>query len=317
MCYSALIKQQIKKLGIKYEARIDYELMQNMFYRRLSDEKIKISKALEAEFEEPENTEEKEIRDLIRAYRKVKLKEIELDLAKQEERLRLAEEALRKKATKKALEDQRISTDKIEKHLARIKGMKRTELIPTDSRVFPMTFAPIIVREKDQNVIKLARYHCRPSDKPASIDIKYNGLYNARRDNLGNAFWRDLFGHKHGFFVVESFYENVSAREYQLAPSQDEKNLVVQFTPQDKTDLKIACLYDHWETNPEDGFYSFAAITHEPTPEISQTGHDRLIIALKDENIMTWLAPEKSSVTEMERILDEPESHIYEHVISK
>lgn len=224
MCYSAIVKQQIKKLGVQYEARIDYELLQNMFYRRLTDDKIKISKALEAEFDKPENAEEREIQELIRAYNKIKLKEIELDLAKQEERLRLAEIAFACKETKKAQNEKRIATNKIEKHLEKIKGMKRAELVPTDSRIFPMSFAPIIVNEKGTNSIKLARYHCRPSDKPASIDIKYNGLYNARRDNLGNAFWKDLYGHKHGFFVVESFYENVSALDYKPSPGLEDKN---------------------------------------------------------------------------------------------
>ncbi|WP_413942741.1 SOS response-associated peptidase family protein [Bdellovibrio sp. HCB-162] len=317
MCYSAIIKQQVKKLGIEFEARIDYELLQNMFYRRLSDERIKICKALEAEFNDPENSEEKEIRDLIRAYHKIKLKEIELELAEQEERLRLAEEALRKKETKKFLNEKRIATNHIEKYLQRIKGMKRSELILTDSRVFPMTYAPIIVQENGERVIKLARYHCRPSDKPESVDKQYSGLYNARRDNLGNAFWRDLFGHKHGFFVAESFYENVSSRDYKPAPTEDDQNLVVHFNPKSKVDLKIACLYDYWESNAHDGFYSFAALTHEPTPEIQETGHDRLIIALKDENIPLWLDPEKYPKKEMERVLDEPEIHIYEHIISR
>lgn len=311
-----MVKQQIKSLGTTYEARIDYELLQNMFYRRLSDERIKICKALEAEFDEADNAEEREIQKLIQAYRKVKLKELELDLEKQEKRLKAAEEALALKETKKFLNEKRIASNHIEKNQARIKGMKRSELIPTDSRVFPMTYAPIIVRENDENVIKLARYHCRPADKPESIDIKYNGLYNARRDNLGNAFWRDLFGHKHGFFVVQSFYENVSSLDYKLAPSQEQFNRIIQFTPKGNHDLKIACLYDLWGTSPEDQFYSFAALTHEPTPEISQTGHDRLIIALKDENIDPWLSPEKSSLKEMESILDDPAHFFYEHVIS-
>ncbi len=316
MCYSAIIKQQIKKLGIQYEARIDYEVIQNLFYRRLTDEKIKICKALEAEFDEAENSDEREIQNLIHAYRKVKLKELEVELQKQELRLKTANSALSEKITKKFENEKRIATNQIEKTTQRIKGMKRTELIPTDSRVFPMTYAPIIVRENDQNVIKLARYHCRPADKPESIDIKYSGLYNARRDNLGNAFWKDLFGHKHGFFVINSFYENVSLLDYKPTPAKEEFNRVIQFSPQSKEDLKIACLYDYWQSTSDNGFYSFAALTHEPTPEISLTGHDRLIIALKDENINDWLSPEKFDQKKMESILDDPAHHIYEHIIS-
>lgn len=315
MCYSALLKQQVKKLGIQFEARIDYELMQNMFYRRLSDGKIKISKALEMEFNDPENSEEKEIRELIRAYHKVKLKEIELDLAKQEERLRMAEMALREKETKKNLNEKRISTKNIEKNLERIKGMKRAELIPTDSRIFPMSFAPIIVSENNERVIKLARYHCRPSDKPASVDVKYNGLYNARRDNLGNAFWKDLFRKKHGFFVVQSFFENVSAADYKPNPGAENSNLVVKFTPKDNADLNIACLYDYWESNSEDGFYSFAAITSEPPPDITEAGHDRLIVALKEQNLNTWLNPKTSGQSVLEDVLDDPEVHTYLHTV--
>jgi len=64
MCYSAMVKQQVKQLAMKYDARIDYELLQNMFYRRLTDDTIKISKALEAEFYDPQNSEEKEIKKL-------------------------------------------------------------------------------------------------------------------------------------------------------------------------------------------------------------------------------------------------------------
>jgi putative SOS response-associated peptidase YedK len=312
-----MVKQQIKSLGIQYDARIDYENLHNMFYRRLTDDHIKICKALEAEFDDAENSEEREIQKLIRAYRKVKLKELELDLEKQEKRLKVAEEALTLKETKKFLNEKRIATNNVEKNRDRIRGLNRSDLIPTDSRVFPMTFAPIIIHEDGENVIKLARYHCRPANKPESIDIKYNGLYNARRDNLGNAFWRDLFGFKHGFFVVESFYENVSAKDYSPNPSEEDKNMVIQFRSNKNADLKIACLYDYWGYSPEDGFYSFAALTNDPTPEISETGHDRLIIALKDENIIPWLQPERVTKKQLEAILDNPEHHVYEHTISR
>ncbi|MEK2688877.1 SOS response-associated peptidase family protein [Bdellovibrio sp. GT3] len=314
-----MVKQQIRKLGIKYDARIDYELFQEMFYRRLTDERIKICKALEAEFDHPENNEDKEISKLIQAYRKLKLKDLEEHLRFQGKRMHAAELSLSVKETKKALNEKRISTDKIEYYSQRIKGIQRTELIPTDSRVFPMTFAPIIVRENDQNIIKLARYHCRPSDKPESIDVKYNGLYNARRDNLGNAFWKDLYLHKHGFFVVESFYENVSKADYErrsLKDGEKDTNMVLQFSPKDRSDLLIACLYDYWESGPSDGFYSFAALTHEPTSEVREAGHDRLIIALQEQNLGVWMEPERYGSRAIETVLDSPASHVYEHVIS-
>lgn len=319
MCYSAMVKQQIKKLGIRFEARIDYELLQVMFHRRLTDERVKICKALEAEFDVPENSEEKEIAKLIAAYRKLKLKDLEEQIAFQQKRLENAEIILKTKETKKALNDKRIATDKIEYYSQRVKGIQRPQLVPTDSRVFPMTFAPIIVRENGQNVIKLARYHCRPADKPESIDVKYGGLYNARRDNLGNAFWKDLYLHNHGFFVVESFYENVAKSDYEkrtLQAGEKDANLILHFHPSDKKDLLIACLHDYWSSGPSDGFHSFAALTHEPTPEIRDTGHDRLIIALQEKNLGVWMEPERYGERAVAEVLDNPASHIFEHVIS-
>ena len=35
------------------------------------------------------------------------------------------------------------------------------------------------------------RYHCRQNGKPASIDKQYDGLYNARRDNL-DGYWANI-----------------------------------------------------------------------------------------------------------------------------
>lgn len=316
MCYSAIIKQQVKKLGFQYEARIDYESIYDIIHRRMTDPRIKVTKGLEEEFLHPENPEEKEIRKLIEKYRELQMKDIEVELEKQEERLRLAENALRIKETKKFLEEKRIATKHIERLLQKIKGLRRPELIPTDSRVFPMTFAPIIVREGEQNIIKLARYHCRPADKPESIDQKYNGLYNARRDNLGNAFWKDLYLHKHAFFVVESFYENVEASMYKPRPGLPGKNLIVQFQAPNKADLLIAALYDQWGETKQERFYSFAALTHEPTPEISNTGHDRLIIALQERNLDVWLSPQRYGKTAIEKVLADPAKHIYEHVLA-
>jgi hypothetical protein len=57
-----------------------------------------------------------------------------------------------------------------------------------------MYFAPIVVQDGERRVVRLARYHCRRAEKLASIDRKFPGLYNARRDNLEKS-WRREFGH--------------------------------------------------------------------------------------------------------------------------
>jgi putative SOS response-associated peptidase YedK len=44
--------------------------------------------------------------------------------------------------------------------------------------------------------------------------------------------------------------------------------------------------------DPEEGrLLSFAAITHDPPPEIKSAGHDRCIINLRRENVEAWLSP--------------------------
>lgn len=318
MCYSAMVKQDVKELGMSFHARIDYDLILEMLERRMKDDSIKLTKAFEASFANPENKKEEAINRLILDYRKFKISELESEAFKQKKRLAEAERVLKIKETKKALEDKRISSNKIEWVLKKIGDLKRDRLVSADSRIFPMTFAPIVLFENGEAVIKLARYHCRPNGKSASIDRALNGLYNARRDNLGNQIWKNLFGKKHAFFVVESFYENVAKSDYQnkkLKEGEKDENLVLHFTP-DNGEMYVACLYDSWDDKGKDIFYSFAALTGDPTPEIAETGHERLIIALKPENIEEWLRPEGQPLEALYAILDDAESLKYAHELA-
>jgi putative SOS response-associated peptidase YedK len=320
MCYSAIVIQNLKKLGLKFDAKVDYLALEELFERRLEDSSIKITKALEANFTHPENKHEQKIKKWIDAYKEKKSSELEAELFKQKKRLADAERKLSEKETKKALEEQRISSNKIQWNLSKLADLKREKLEPQDSRIFPMMYAPIIINEKNERVIKLARYHCRPEGQPASIDFKFNGLYNARRDNLNNAFWKNLFGHKHAFFVIESFYENVARHDYEkrkLHGGEEPENIVLHFNPQHRgEDMLVACLYDHWGKSGTDGFYSFAAITGEPTPEVAATGHERLIISLKGSHLDSWLSPQGQTKEQLYAILDDPAQFRYEHELA-
>lgn len=312
-----MVNQSNKSLGLTMKVRIDYALLEHTYRRRQTDDSIKISKAFDANFNSPENPAEEKIKKLIDDYNEKRASKLEADLFKQRKRLADSERKLKEKETKKALEDQRISSTKIKWLINKISDLKRTELKPSDSRIFPMTYAPIIVSEKGEWVLKLARYHCRPEGKPESTDFKFYGLYNARSDNLGNTFWKPLFGKKHAFFIVESFFENVSKHKYEkrsLKSGEEEKNLVIHFNAPKR--MLVACLYDYWGTEGKDGFYSFAAITGEPTKEVSDAGHDRLIIALKETNLDLWLNPQGHTLQEMTEILKNPEQFHYQYELA-
>jgi hypothetical protein len=78
-----------------------------------------------------------------------------------------------------AREDVRIASDRIENHVERLSDLKRTASRPNDTRIFPMTYAPVIVNEGGRKVIRPMRYTCRLAAKPATYDRKYPGTYNA------------------------------------------------------------------------------------------------------------------------------------------
>ncbi len=71
---------------------------------------------------------------------------------------------------------------------------------------------------------------------------------------------------------------------------EDNKKRLVSFLPENREIMWAPCLWDCWE-NPEKtmGFYSFALITDDPPPEVSERGHDRCPIFLKEKYNDEWL----------------------------
>jgi putative SOS response-associated peptidase YedK len=318
MCYSAMVEQRLKSLGLRFKARIDTPRFEDLFQRRLTDEGIKIGKALEANFDAPETPAEREIKRLIDEYRTHKAAQWEAELFKQKKRLADAERTLKVKDTKKAREDQRIAGNKIDWYVRKLAELRRPTPEAEDARIFPFWFAPVVVAEGAELVIRPMRYHCRPNGKPAWYDKRYDGLYNARRDSL-QKFWKDLFGHRHAFMVVSSFFENVALHDFEhreLRPEEKEQNLVLHFNPRPAHDMLVACLWDHWESPGEPDLYSFAAITDDPPPEVAATGHNRCLIPLRPDNLSKWLNPEGLDKTQLDALLDDRERPYYEHELA-
>jgi putative SOS response-associated peptidase YedK len=305
MCYSAQVAQDIKTLMRAFFAFADYEQMEQVFLERLTSKSIRILRGFEANFAEPRSTAERRIKDLIDQYRATRITELEQEVFRQKKRLADAERKLKLKETRTALEERRIATTRIETSLEKLSLLKGTQPHEDDDRVFPMSYAPIIVNRGGQNAVVLARYHLRQKGKPASVYRQFPGLYNARRDNL-ERFWRDEFGRAHALMVVDSFYENVE---------REGRNVVLHFTPKPAHQMLVACLYSEWSDPKEGKLLSFAAITDEPPDEIKAAGHDRCVINLREENVGAWLAPAGRSDEQLQAILSDRQKPYYEHEV--
>lgn len=323
MCYSAMVLQDAERLGARYKARIQRELYSTLVSRRLAGEKLYIGKGIEMPFLKSSDSADVPIADAIRQWHSSEVTRIESELFKQKTRLNDAERILAgAKPTKKAENDQRIATDKIEKFL---KDLKRHNSLDTtsdaDSRIFPFHYVSTLALNKlGERIVMPMRYHMRPHDKDESFDRDFNGCYNARLDNLSKvAWWKAALGKRHGVILVQKFYENVDpliyAKTHKLSAEQaSQKNLVLCFEPDDTEYMFIPVIWDVWQKSGEPMLISGALITDEPQPEIAAAGHDRTPIFLKESAIGDWLTA-KGSFDEIKEILSVRERPHYSHKI--
>lgn len=122
MCYSAQVQADYKKYVTMFGAEMSIREFYDVFYRRGLDAKIKIPKAVEASFANPQTDDERAIKALIDEHNDKQAAKFEEELFKQRKRLADAERSLQSKPTKKAQEDQRIASDKIRQLMTRHAG---------------------------------------------------------------------------------------------------------------------------------------------------------------------------------------------------
>lgn len=317
MCYSAQIEREWRKYTrvVGPDAAMNLQdFIKKYWWRQHENPTMKIPKAVDAWFTSDGNGDQAKLAALIEDFNDGEIVKLEQEVFKQKKRRADAERALQIKETKKALNDQRVSSNKIDWALGKLGDIKRTELKPKDARMFPGWYVPVIISEGGKLTMKLMRYQCRPHGKPKFYDTKYPGTYNARRDNL-TGFWKDLFGYRHGIMLATTFFENVSKYKVEgreLEKDEKEENVVLEFKPRGLDTMYVACLWSHWEEGGE-ALDSFAAITDEPPPEVAAAGHDRCIIPIKEENIHAWLNPDPKNLDTMQRILEDRARPYYEH----
>jgi putative SOS response-associated peptidase YedK len=305
MCYSAMVSQQYAKYIRATGAEMDLQQFLDIFWNVAQGAKLNVPRAVERWFDTPSNAVEQQIHELIAQRRAAQAMAWQQDLFAQKKRLADAERKLASKETKAASESRRIAGNKIEALVKKLKLLDDPQRHAADGRIFPMHYAPIIINDGGRKVIRLARYHCRLAGKPAGVDAQFPGLYNARRDNL-EKYWRGAFGSSHALMLVESFYENVD---------RDGRNAVLHFTPRPADTMLIACLYSVWKDPQGKELLSFAAITDDPPPEVAATGHDRMIINLRPENVDAWLTPQGRSDAQLQALLGDRQAPYYEHEV--
>jgi putative SOS response-associated peptidase YedK len=297
MCYSAQIEADYRRFVKEYGAIMSLDEFTRMVVEYFDNPRMRVPKAMTAPFiESPETEEERRIAEVIRARMAADELALLQELAKQTERLQKGQQALATKATKKASEEVRIASNKVAAIKGKLEEIKSTDLTPRDSRIFPGWYAPVMIWENGRRVVKPMRYQCRPAGKPEFYDTKYPGTYNARMDNL-RGFWKGQYGHTHGVVLVDAFYENVKDAQG--------RNIILEFRPDPPQTMIVACLWSHWRaTKPgEKDLLSFAIITTDPPPEISEAGHDRCPVPIKPEDLNAWLNPDPQNLEAMDKIL--------------
>jgi putative SOS response-associated peptidase YedK len=314
-----MVQQNAKNLGLRFKARVQTDMYDDLFARRLAGEKLLINLAMDEAFlKDPSTIQDRGIATKISRWHEAEIEKLKGEIDTQTERLKKAEAKLKIKQTKTAENEKRIASNWIEKYSAKIKSHSHpTPKSELDKRIFPFHYMSMLyLDDAGEKIIAPFRYHMRPHDEAPSFDDTHNGCYNARFNNLKRvAFWKDSLSKRRGLIVVEKFYENVATVAYlkknKLPKSEQFKeNVVVCFEPKGVEYMFIPTLWDKW-TDEKSVLYSAALITDDPPPEVSAAGHDRCPIFLNEDVVESWLRA--ASAADAIAILDERVRPFYEH----
>jgi len=318
MCYSAQIKADYHHFVREWGAVVSMKRFVELFWEKRKDGQwTKIPKAMREAFRKPQGKDGFELAKLVAEADREQAEKYQAELSAQSTRREKAQAVLAgSKPTKKAADEQRIATNKIKAAQRNLEDLQRAELVDRDSRIYPGSYATVMIEKEGQRIVVPMRYQCRLPGWNEVTERKYPGTYNARRDKLEES-WGKMFGYRHGVMIVTRFYENVSRHKMEgreLAAGEKEENVVLEFDPQPPQEMLVACLWNI--SKGADGgadLFSFAAITDEPPAEVAAAGHDRCIIPIKPEHVDAWLSPDPGNLAASYAILDDRARPYYEH----
>ena len=147
MCYSAQIKASYGKYVRQFGAHVSLHEFFDLFWLRRAGTSIQIPKALEAAFDNPATDTERQIKEAIDWFSAQQKIEFEAGLVRQRERLVKAQAKLALKVTKTSQEEVRKACDKITWAEGKLADLDRKQALTRDSRIFPGSYAPVMVWE--------------------------------------------------------------------------------------------------------------------------------------------------------------------------
>ncbi|MEQ1723426.1 MAG: SOS response-associated peptidase family protein [Pseudobdellovibrio sp.] len=156
-----------------------------------------------------------------------------------------------------------------------------------DFRVMPYSPAIVIVNHNNRLQFQKMNFSLIPSWSKES-KLKF-ATYNARVETiLEKPTWKTPFLSKRCLVPVTQFVESIYENTY--------AGNMVKFSDANNSVLTAAGIWDSWlDTSNQTIVNSFAIITDEPPQFISEAGHDRCPIFLKDESLHEWLNPRNNS----------------------
>ena len=192
MCYSAQIQAAYLQYLRETGAEMDIDQFVEIFGARVSDSSIRIPRAVERWFDEPE--ERRRTQDQV-AHRPIPRRR---DHQARARGVR-AEEAPRRCRAHAGVEaDQGRGREQAHRHRQDREGAHAARSAQghqaAPGRGADLSAALRAHRHAGRRhdaLMRLARYHCRKPGEPAFVDRKLPGLYNARRDSLGK-YWKGV-----------------------------------------------------------------------------------------------------------------------------
>ena len=164
MCYSAQVIEAYGEYCDLFGAQVDIEAFAQLYGMKLYDTRAATTPALDAALKADQRAGFQKAREAVDRFQAQQVAALGQEVVDQRERLAKAELTLTTKVTKKATDDKRIATNKIERALEKLESLQRKERKSGDSRMYPGYYVPVLILEDGKKIVRPMRYQPPVSD---------------------------------------------------------------------------------------------------------------------------------------------------------